>query len=191
MNWYKKAQSSPAPFLETPEMAWEWAQKNIDIDVDEDSLEDVDEDSLDSENNNEEAIFQQYLRRCLQDLKDKAMTYSEKYNAIKNMPSVTIYRAIRIKGLEDIQWDKIGTHWSFDKKGAGVYGYFPPGYHNKQETQDVVLTGVVEPKYIDWEYCFTSFMYYGEDQWECALDDGAPVKVTHINDSPVNIEANA
>jgi len=85
--------------------------------------------------------------------------------------------------MEYIRWDNIGTHWSFEKHGAGVYGELPSGLG--KSTQDILLTGTTEPKYVDWEYCFTSFIYYGEDQWECALDDGSPVRITHINDKPI------
>jgi len=174
MNWYKKAQSNPAPFLETPEKAWEWAKENVDIQVTEDSVE--------KDNIPDEYLLEKYIENCY--------TYSDKYNDIKNSPSVTIYRAIRVNTPSDINWNNVGTHWSFEKSGAGVYGELPRGLG--KNTQDIVLTAIVEPKHIDWEYCFTSFMYYGEDQWECSLDEDAPITVTQINDQnvqPINAKA--
>ena len=164
MNWYKKAQTSSAPFLETPQQAWEWAKENVDIQVDEGA-----------ESEHDKAILESYL--------DKAEQYSDKYHEIKDLPAITIYRAIRVKSVEDINWDNIGTHWSFEKSGAGVYGDIPYGL--SKQAKDILLTGITEPKYIDWEYCFTSFMYYGSDQWECSLDDGSPVTITHINDKTI------
>ena len=88
--------------------------------------------------------------------------------------------------MKDIDWSGIGTHWSFEKSGAGVYG---EAMREGKGTQDIILTGITHPQYIDWEYCFTSFMYYGEDQWECALDEGSPITITHINNKQVNIMA--
>lgn len=45
-----------------------------------------------------------------------------------------------------------------------------------------VIEGRVNPKYIDWEYGFTSFMYYGEDQWEVSLLANTPVEIVAMND---------
>ena len=87
------------------------------------------------------------------------------------------------KTIKDINWENIGTHWSFTKEGAGVYGDIPRGLG--KNTQDIILTGKTEAQYIDWEYCFTSFMYYGKTQWECALDEDSPITVTHINNKPI------
>jgi len=167
MNWYKISQNNPAPFLETPKLAWEWAKDNVDIDVKDKNIENI--------SNYEKALLDEYM--------EKAEMYSDRYHWAKDKKTITIYRAIRIKVLNDINWNKIGTHWSFEKSGAGVYA--------STDTKDVLLTGIIEPKYIDWEYCFTSFMYYGESQWECALNPGSPVQITHIDDTSVNIKARA
>jgi len=45
-----------------------------------------------------------------------------------------------------------------------------------------ILEGNINPKNIDWEYGFHSFIWYGEDQWECALNKGANVKIIAINE---------
>lgn len=50
-----------------------------------------------------------------------------------------------------------------------------------REGWDVILTGVVRPTDVDWEYGFTSFMIYGEDQWEVSLLSHSPVLVTHLD----------
>jgi len=165
MNWYKIAQSSPAPFLETRETAWAWAKENVDIEADEESVQ----------NDYDQANLELYLER--------ADEYSDRYNAVRKQNVITIYRAIRVKTIKDINWENIGTHWSFTKEGAGVYGDIPRGLG--KNTQDIILTGKTEAQYIDWEYCFTSFMYYGKTQWECALDEDSPITVTHINNKPI------
>jgi len=167
MNWYKIAQSSPAPFLETREKAWAWAKENVDIEVDEESAK--------NEGDFAKAHLELYLGR--------AEEYSDRYNTVRKLNAITIYRAIRVKTIKDINWKNIGTHWSFTKEGAGVYGDIPHGLG--KNAQDIILTGKTETQYIDWEYCFTSFMYYGEDQWECALDEDSPITVTHINNKPI------
>lgn len=171
MNWYKKAQNNPAPFLETPESAWEWVKNNVDIDI---KYVDVDMENI---SNYDKSLLNEYM--------EKSEMYSDRYHRVKDEKTITIYRAIRIKTLNDINWDKIGTHWSFERRGAGVYA------NTLLNTKDVVLTGIIEPKYIDWPYCFTSFIYYGTDQWECALKYGSPVQITHIDNTPVNIKAKA
>jgi len=43
-----------------------------------------------------------------------------------------------------------------------------------------LVEGRVRPADIDWEYGFTSFIYYGEDQAEVSMHDHSPVLVTKI-----------
>jgi len=179
-NWYKIAKES-ASFLSTPEQAWEWAKENVDVEVTEDTLQ---EDLL---SDSERAI----LEIQLDNYQEKAALYSNKYNQIKNAGRVVVYRGVRVVSMDDIDWSNIGTHWSFEKSGAGVYGEVRR--HVRRRGLDVLLTGLINAEDIDWEYSFTSFMYYGEEQWECSLNDGATVIVTHINDEklsePIRAEA--
>ena len=182
MRIYKIAKvNNNVSFLSTPHLAWEWAKENVDIEFDESSLDD--HSLAKSERNMIEGEINKY--------KDRVSLYCDKYNKIKNKGNIVIYRVIRVLSLDDIGWDDIGTHWSFKKEGAGAYGDIRPGIRRKGT--DILLTGVTKVENIDWEYGFTSFMYYGENQWECALNDGAKVIVTHINnnrlDKPIMAEA--
>jgi len=161
-------------FLETPESAWEWAKYNVDVEVTEEDLSgDNDEDQ-----SRIEAMLESYHHAC--------QAYSERYLEVMDAPTVQIYRAIRAPSVQHIDWDNVGTHWSFVLGGAGSYGDIPPKW---RKCGDIIVTGIVNTKDIDWEYCFTSFMYYGTDQWECALDDGAPVTIVAINGEKANINA--
>lgn len=108
---------------------------------------------------------------------NRAEQYSDKYNDVMSESSIKLYRAVCLKKIEDLNLDKVGTHWSFTPEGVGCYGTMKeiPG------SKEFILTGKVNPKDIDWEYGFTSFMWYGEDQWECALNPGAPVEILKID----------
>ena len=176
-----KISSETASFLSTPQQAWKWAKENVDIEVTEDELEN----DLLSESERD------IITREIEAYQEKASLYSSKYNSIKNKGNITVYRVIKVLSLDSIDWDNIGTHWSFEREGAGSYGDMRPNVRKKGV--DVLLTGMVSVNDIDWEYCFTSFMYYGESQWECSLDDGASVVVTHINgdklSTPIKAEA--
>ena len=158
-------------FLETPELAWEWAKNNVDISVDE---EDIDEEGDDYAR----VLFAEYLEKC--------NIYSSQYHNIMSKDFVEIYRGIQVPSIESIIWDSIGTHWSFKKDGAGIYGDVPSQFAKGDK---FILTGICLPKDIDWEYGFTSFMYYGEDQFECALDEDSKIKIIKIGNESVNIEA--
>jgi len=177
-SWYRIANKDFAPFLETPELAIQWAIENTDI---ESWLPDEEVPEYEGAINVSEDQYKQALKDYYT---ERAEAYSAKYHQVKDLPQVTIYRSVMLKNIDDIDWDNVGTHWSFEKSGAGAYGDVSPTVRKKGK--EYVLTGVVEPQYIDWEYCFTSFMYYGEDQWECALDELSPITVTHVDDKPIN-----
>lgn len=102
--------------------------------------------------------------------------YVDKYHSIKGKPSIEIYRAVSLDKIEDLDLKAVGTHWSFEKEGTGTYGLTGP---RKKHT--FVLIGKANPKDIDWEYGFTSFLYYGTEQWECALETGSQILITHID----------
>ena len=42
------------------------------------------------------------------------------------------------------------------------------------------MVGEIAPRHVDWEYGFTSFMYYGEDQWEISLENNSPVAIVAL-----------
>jgi hypothetical protein len=72
----------------------------------------------------------------------------------------------------------LGKAWSATYGGAGVYGSVA---HYSENLADVIIEGRVMPEHVDWEYGYTSFLYYGEDQWEVILLTDSPVEVVKIN----------
>ncbi len=94
---------------------------------------------------------------------------------------------VSLDSVEDLVFDPIGTYWSFEKDGVGDYHgtYRDSGTSwkiPKENAKLYILTAIVSPKDINWQHGFDSFMWYGEDQWECSLDNGIPVLITHIDD---------
>ena len=167
MKIFKLTQSNH--FLSSPESAWSWAIENTDIDQ-----------------FTEEELKQTQYQAVNEHYQNRAEEYSDKYNEIIQNDTITLYRAIKAPSIQHIDWNNVGTHWSFEKSGAGSYGEIKPKWH---KYPDIILTAIINTKYIDWEYCFTSFMYYGEDQWECALDEDVPITITHIDNQPINKQA--
>jgi hypothetical protein len=160
--------ASAGHFLSNPKSAWEWAKENVaDIAVEEDKGED-------------DPYVQMY--------RERAAAYVERFRDCMSRSGVEVYRAVKVAEPKAINWQNVGTHWSFERDGVGVYGQVPAEH---QEGREIILTAMVNPQNIDWEYGFTSFMYYGEDQWECAVDKGSTVLVTAIDQQPVNIRGRA
>ena len=189
MTWYVLAQSN---FLETSESAYQWASENVDLKYSEESLET--EFMNDSD--------KQYVEKVIAYDKERAEVYSDKYLDVMTQNQVTIYRAIMVPVLDEgdllasdikaINWGNVGTHWSFELEGAGSYGYMgDDSIIGHGAPRDIIITCHVDPRYIDWEYGFTSFMYYGKDQWECALLKGSPIHVFQIEFKSVDIKARA
>lgn len=104
--------------------------------------------------------------------------YISKYNSIIQKPFIEIYRLIVLEDISQMNLKDIGIHWSFEIDGVGDYGVNRP---KTKKDKNYILTGTVNPKDIAWEYGLTSFMYYGEDQWECAIEPKSKIKITGID----------
>ena len=164
-------------FLRSADHAYRWALKYVD-DM-ETRIEDLD--------NLAPGAGEQHFREL-------ASLYSELARTIYSAGEAELFRAVRVqrdeKGVPIISTSKIGKAWSSQVDGAGVYGMAP----DREATgfEDVLLTGIVKPSSIDWKYGYTSFMYYGTDQWEVSLLSNVPVLLTHLDGEPLDplIEAN-
>jgi len=139
--------------------AKEWVLENTDIEYAEEDEEDEDDDK-DDEND----IYKNASNEMMD---DRIHTYMSKYAEVIDKPFITVYRAVVLENISKLDFNNIGIHWSFEKDGAGAYGL---NRDMKENEKEYILTAKINPKDIDWEYGFTSFMYYGEDQWECAVD---------------------
>lgn len=146
-------------FLRSSEAAWRWAQKYVDLDLDADA--------------------EDFYRR--EDFyRERAEDYAYRAREIVRADHATVYRAITVSkqlGLRGVNFDCLGKAWSDEEGSAGTQGTVPSGIHDPIE---IVLIGKVAPRWIDWEYGFTSFMYYGKDQWEISLLENAPVLITGL-----------
>ena len=160
-------------FLNDFESAKQWA--NVHIDEVGTAIEDHDADPNDD-------ILQHHYDNYM----DLIYLYVNKYNELKNKDSVEIYRLVKLNEEKDLDNKNIGMHWSFKPEGVGDYGGMHPKRLALNKGKSFVLTGTVDPKFIDWAYGFSSFMWYGEDQWECALLKGAKVTITKINDKELD-----
>jgi len=165
-------------FLSNYETARKYAYDNID---------DVAE-AFDAYNEDPDDIHASYSRDKYIELID---LYVDKYNELKTQNSVTIYRLIMLNSINDLDVNNIGKHWSFEEDGVGAYGEQHPNREMMKTGKSFILEGDVNPKYIDWVYGFSSFIWYGEDQWECALIKGAKVIINSINNKELEKPINA
>lgn len=146
--------------LSSVSKAKEWALKNInDLDGDEDEDGEI---------------------KLTEQIEQRISDYCWRYQEEMKQTSVTVYRALCLKKREDLDLKKLGPWWSFEKDGVGCYGTDHGGKIM------VVLQADIAPRYIDWETGFTSFLWYGEDQWEAALEPGSPITLTHIDEKKLD-----
>ncbi len=124
--------------------------------------------------------------------------YVAKFHEVTSDGEARIWRGITVPANVDprkwIKWSCLGTYWSFLKRGAGDYGN---AYDPRCEwpelpegpTRVAIIEAIVPADGIDWEHGFTSFWYYGLDQFECALKPGSKVEVISIDGVPFETAA--
>lgn len=165
-------------FLSNYETATKYAYENI---------EDVAE-SFDAYEEDKNDIQAEYSR---DNYIERIELYVDKYNELKNSNKITIYRLIKLNSIKDLDIKDIGKHWSFDENGVGAYGERHPNIKMMKTGEPYILEAIINPKDIDWIYGFQSFIWYGEDQWECALNKGTNVKIIKINGEELKKPINA
>lgn len=150
-------------FLATPEAALEWARDHLDIEV---------------------TVQDPTLREIYEDDQEHwAALYSEFAREAYRAGAIPVHRAVALQNLSQLDWECLGKHWSRYEESADVYGLVPRGVRGS--LHKIVITAVVDPEDVDWEYGFASFMYYGPEQWEVSLLADSDVIVTHINGEPL------
>lgn len=156
-------------FLDSVDSAIAWALENVG---------DAREDYPKGSSSRAEAVRQNQ--------EEEVAEYVAEYAEVMRAGVAPIWRAVEIPKGENprlwIDWDELGTHWSFRRSGAGVYS----GGKVQGPTDVVVIEAVVKAEDIDWEYGFTSFWYYGTEQFECALKEGSSIKVVKVSGSPTS-----
>jgi hypothetical protein len=143
---------------------FEWVKENVpDVGID------VDDESEEG-----------YSIRLTEEEEDRINEYCNKYADVINEPKIEIYRGVKLNNIKNLDLKDIGMYWTFEKECADYYGSGkrePP-----KNAKLYVLTGIINPKNIEWEHGLTSFIWYGPDQWECALEIGTPVTIIAIDD---------
>lgn len=157
--------TDPAPWLKTTRSAVRWARKHLRLHSEEDPTDTL------------ERLYGEGLRELLP-LIDY---YVSKYNDYVARGTATLYRMIDVPedvDVDDIDWDRVGNHWSFSWDGAGVYlgqGGGDEGYKN------IMIQAEVSVACVGWEEGFTFFLTEGrmvED--ECYLESGCDIVVTKV-----------
>lgn len=120
-----------------------------------------------------------------------------KYRWLKN-DYVTVYRILEVPSFNYIDLEQVGYFWSFDRDGVGAYDSalmndFNKKWSgdNKKETQEIVLTATTHKDNINWLETLVSNAIYGEEQFECYLNKGSAIKITHIDDKELDNYINA
>ena len=121
---------------------------------------------------------------------ERVREYVERYAMYYPGDEVELYRMVMLDSFEDLDVENVGIYWSFERSGAGYYGGSNRRYKKVREGKPFTLTGTVQVRDIDWEHGFVSYLYYGDEQWECALRDESPVKITHVNQEALSAPIN-
>jgi len=143
-------------YLRDGDTALRWAKENLDLSIDED--------------NHDVAAIEE------QDYENKAYAYAYFAMTAFEKPWLKVYRMVCVPSVKDIQIHNLGKAWSKEERGAGCYGTSGP-----DGSRSILVEGRVRPRDVDWAYGFSSFMMYGEEQWEVSMDENAPVLVTAID----------
>lgn len=80
---------------------------------------------------------------------------------------IPVYRVMKVKNLEDIDYDDLGASWSYEKDSA-------LGFGSRYNLYSVLLSGLIEKKYIDWKstlkvYVQHSLGLIGEEENEIVI----------------------
>lgn len=87
--------------------------------------------------------------------KEQAENYAnEILDIFNNFPNeITIYRSIRVKSVDDIWWDNLGDHWSFDKESA-------INFAKNQVQGNYLLIGKIKAEDVDWESTVSNYIHF-------------------------------
>ena len=116
----------------------------------------------------EEQIREYAFKRYKQEYNDWAKFYKK-----KKFP-MTIYRAVQVPTLADIDFEDTGIYWSWDEDHARVYDT----RHHKGIV--FVIRGTVTPEEVDWNGTMNAAMNTGDEECEVTLRYGADIEMTGI-----------
>lgn len=154
----ERSKNPPAHWLEDTKSALKWALKNLP-----DARQDYPKGNSD-------------LARSLRyDKEESIEEYVSNYYTVMAKGKADVFRMLAVSSdWSEVDW----VYWSFSREGAGVYS----GAQKGSDTY-VLLKATANFDQIDWEHGFTSFWYYGMEQFECALISGSEIVVDKIYES--------
>ena len=144
------------------------------------------------ENNAPDSLFDDegeldtdFVNKDGDNIEDLIDWYTSKYNEVKNEGSATLYRAVRLDSINQLDKNNIGEFWSFEKDGASNYG--AGGKRDVKEGDLFLIEANVNFEDINWEEGFYSFLAYGREEFEAYLyfDAKVDIEVFDKNDSRV------
>lgn len=86
----------------------------------------------------------------------------------------TVYRAVRLKSLDDLRIDRLGDFWTWDADAAEPYWAEGTG-------GDYIIEGIVSREHVDWEKTLYANALL-PDEKEIFVMDGAPVYVVSVKE---------
>lgn len=110
-------------------------------------------------------------------LKELIDTYMAYYSEINEYSYIKLYRTIQKDKLSLIDYNNFGIYFSKRESGAAAYG---TSLNRPEGKNYYTFTIEVEPKYIDWESGFISFMSFGINEDEIRLVKNAPIEIINI-----------
>lgn len=105
-------------------------------------------------------------------LEKRVVDYMDLYHDVMTKGSVEVYRGLCLKG-KDVDYSKLGIHWSFNKKGAEN--------SDRCGKPDMILTAIVKKDAVNWKAGFAQWLAYGDREYELQVKRGAEVVVTKLN----------
>lgn len=118
---------------------------------------------------------------CYFSTKDKAIQYAnEVIDIFTSLPNpIPIYRSLKVKSKEDIDYEFLGESWSYRKESAINFG--------KRIGANVLLSAFVYKKDVEWGatlrvYHVFSGGYTDEDEDEIVIDDNSAIFNVKVED---------
>ena len=97
-----------------------------------------------------------YYFKSKEDAYNKVNDLLEFFNSFPN--SVPIYRTIKVKSINDIDYDYIGDSWSYSKESA-------INFAKNQNGGNVLLSGKISFFNIDWKNTIRNHFLFSEDEF--------------------------
>ncbi len=97
----------------------------------------------------------------------------------KQLPNpIPVYRSIKVKSIDKVDYDLLGDSWSFDKQSA-------INFANNQAGGNVLISGLVRKDNVDWE---DTIKHYFEFSQSFSDYDENEIKIPNAEDDVFDIK---